>query len=908
MLAGVVARGRSLWRGLRRRAEVEAEMQEEFRLHLELRAESLVRSGLSPAEAKRRARLEFGSMEQYKEEGRESRGLRAIDEIRFSWLDFKLGFRMLVRYPGLTLIGGLAMAFAIAMGAATFEFLGQVVRPKLPLEEGDRIVAIRHWDAAVGQADSPKLHDFVRWRDEIRTLENLGAYRALDRNLATDDGRSEPVEVAEITASAFQLTRVPPLLGRTLVEEDERQGAPAVAVIGYDVWQTRFTGDPKVVGRTLRLGNALSTVVGVMPQDYAFPVFHSVWVPLRLNVLHSERGRGPHVTRVFGRLEPGVSLDEAKAELDTLGVRAAADFPDTHAHLRVQVLPYPRSILNVSGWTAVGLLSVNVFLILFLVLVCGNVALLMFARAATRESEIVMRSALGASRGRIVMQLLAEALVLGGVAAVAGLAAAGLGLRWAMGTLEAMEGKFPFWFSDSLAPSTVLYASGLTVLGAVVAGVLPAFKMTRRGMETRLRQATVGRPGLRFGGLWTAVIVIQVAVTVAFPVTSFFMRRDAVQLRSFDVGFAAEEYLSVRLETDRETAPDTPAETSRTRLRTTYRELERRLAAEAGVRGVTFGSRLPGMYHPWRRIEVDAGGAASPDSGLGHRVSAAWIDVDYFDVLGTPVLSGRGFHSSDPESGQRVVIVNQAFVHGVLEDRNPLGRRLRYLDSEESSPAPVNPQPGPWYEIVGVVKDLGMTTGGDPTFSGAGLYHPLALGTANPVYLAAHVKGDPVSFTGRLRALATAVDPTLRLYALQPMDEIQQAELRWLSLWFRLTVLLSSIALLLSLAGIYAVMSFTVSRRTREIGIRLALGADRRRVIAAIFHRPLAQVGSGVIAGAALTAALAFLVLRAQLWPKGAALVMAYAGLMMAVCMLACIVPTRRALRVEPTEALRADG
>ena len=269
--------------------------------------------------------------------------------------------------------------------------------------------------------------------------------------------------IAEITASAFQLTLVPPLLGRSLVDADERAGAQPVAVIGYDVWQSRFAGDPRVVGRTVRLGPQPTIVVGVMPEGFAFPVAHSLWVPLRLNPLDYQRRQGPQIG-IFGRLAPGATLAQAQAELTTIGLRAAADFPDTHAQLRPEVVPYARSILDLTTSDAIGLMAINVFIVMLVVLLCGNVALLIFARAATRESEIVVRTALGAGRGRIVAQLFAEALVLTAGAAVVGLLAAGFALRRVIGTMR-QDLSLPFWFSDSLAPATLLYTAVLAVLG-----------------------------------------------------------------------------------------------------------------------------------------------------------------------------------------------------------------------------------------------------------------------------------------------------------------------------------------------------------------------------------------------------------------------------------------------------------
>jgi predicted permease len=925
VIAGPAARLRSLWRGVRRTGAVDAEMEEEFRLHLELRAADLERGGLPAAAAMRQARREFGSVERYRHEARGARGLRRFDAMRVSWLDFRLGFRMLARYPGLTLVGGLAIAFAIWVGAGTFELATQVVRPPIPLPDGGRIVGIRTWDAEANRAEQQVLHDVIGWRETATTVRDVGAFRPLERNLIVDArGGGDPVEVAEISASAFRLARVPALLGRTLTEEDERAGAPAVMVIGHDVWTRRFDADSGVVGRTVRLGRTPTAVVGVMPPRFAFPVAQSLWTPLRLDA-HTARREGPRVN-VFARLAPGATLDQARAEFAALGRRASDDAPETHARLRPQVLPYARSIFDLSGWETLAAAAVNVPVLLLLVLICANVALLMFARAATREEELTVRSALGASRGRIVTQLFAEALVLGGLAALAGLGAAGAGLRWVLGVVEAeITGgqRLPFWFQPGLSPATALYAVVLTLVGALIAGVVPALKVTR-GLSARLKGATAGGGGLRFGGVWTAVIVAQVAVTVAFPVVTYFVRRDAVRLRTVDVGVPAGEYLTLRLEMDREAQDAARTDTSRAaflaRFRRSYQELERRVATDPAVSGVAFAERLPRTYHPHRLAEVDAGGAAPLDPEWpGYRITSARVGPGFFDAFSAPVVAGRPFDAADHATDRGVpgdstaeggpVIVNQAFVRLVLGDRNPIGRRVRYTHFEDRSPRRLA-EPSAWYEIVGVVRDLGMSIGdgeGDDP-KRAGVYHPVAPGGAYPAQVALRVRGDAAAFAPRLRALATTVDPTLRLYDLRPLSEVNDAELQFLSFWFRLLLFVSAIALTLSLAGIYSVMSFTVARRTREIGIRVALGADRWRVVVAVFRRPVAQVAVGIAAGATLIGALLFASSHRGLLPLQVATIVGYAALMMLVCMLACIVPTRRALRVEPTEALRADG
>ncbi len=924
MLSGILARARSLWRGVRGRTAVEAEMQEEFRLHVELRARDLERTGLSPESALLRARREFGSAERYKEEGRAARGLRRIDDFRFSWLDFKLGLRMLVKYPGLTIVGGLALAFAITVGASVFEFFTQVVDPRLPLAEGDRIVGVRLWHRAAAGVEEQASFDFLRWRGQVETVADLGAFRRLERNLIVGADGGEPVRVAEISASAFLVAGVSPLLGRPLVEADEPAGAAPVIVIGYDVWRRRFGGASDVVGRRVRLGVLETTVVGVMPAGFAFPVSQNVWTPLKPSALAWGPRQGPWIN-VFGRLAPGVSREEAQAEFTALGLRAAAEFPATHEHLQPQVIPYAQTILSLARREFLALGSINIFALMLLILICSNVALLLFARAAARESEIVVRNALGASRGRIITQLFAEALVLGTVAAVAGIAAVRIALQWILRVVqvEFLEGApLPFWFSSTLSSDSVLYAVLLTLLCALIAGILPALKVTR-ALGARLRQAGAGGGGLQFGGIWTVVIAAQVAVTVASPVTAFFVRRDAEQIRSVDVGFPENEYLAVRLEMDRESPVDLEAGRAGTRdavtdsyqqqvlarFQNAHRELERRLAADPSVAGVTFAERLPRMYHDRRYVEVNEGGAQPLNPAWpGYVVSSASIDLNYFDVLGTPIQAGRGFHSGDLAPDARVVIVNQSFVRLVLGGRNPIGRRVRFLPTDEMGVFNArDKQPGPWYEIVGLARDLGMAHAPDPKV--AGIYQPAAVGSVYPVNIAVHVRGsDPVSFAPRLHGIAVAVDPALRLERPTPVSQLNRSSLEFIAFWFRITVLVSAVALLLSLAGIYAVTSFAVSRRTREIGIRVALGANPRRIIASTFVRPLSQVGIGILAGGVLAAALSFAILGDGLWPMGALAVVAYAGLMLAVCLLACVVPTRRALRIQPTDALRAEG
>jgi putative ABC transport system permease protein len=884
----------------------QSRMDEELAFHIDMETERLMREEQLPrAEARRRTIATFGGATQHAESLRDGRGLAWLGGMS---LDLKLGVRMLVKYPGLTIVGGLAMAFSIWVGAIVFEMVRVAVNPTLPLPGGDRIVKIATWNVAENRAEPRALHDFTVWRASVRSITDLGAYSDVTRNLiVVPGGEARRIKVAEIMASGFRIAPTAPLLGRVLVEADERPDAPPVVLLGYDVWRTRFASDANVIGRSVQIDERFAEVVGVMPEKFAFPIAHEMWVPMRVTATDRLPRSGASVT-VFGRLAPGVTLEDAQAELTVIGKRMSAELRETHQHLQPRVRPYT-SFWNVTGSDYALMQSFNVFALMLVVLLCSNVALLLFARAATREAEIVVRSALGASRRRIVAQLFAEALVLGGVAAAVGLAAVAVTLRlWGREFFVINQGTVPFWINPGLSLPTILYAILLTVIAAAVAGVIPGLKVTH-GIGARLKQGTAGS-GLRFGGIWTAVIVAQVAITVAVPAILLIEQRELRRIHAYDGGFATEEYLAVRLEMHSgRGSPDT------TRYANALEVLRQRVAAEPGVLGVTLASNLPRLGHPESYIELtgSSGDAAPPASALP-RVDIAYVDPTYFNVLESPVGVGRAFNAGDLAEGARVAIVDEGFVDRALSGRNPIGRQLRFTPRPD---APAG-EKSSWFEIVGVVKDLGMGAVHERERA-AGVYLP-ALATRGPLNLVVHVRkgSDPLSFAPRLRMIATSVDPTLRLAEPQRLDDVADDVLWIIGLWLRITATLTGIALLLSLAGIYAVLSFAVSRRTREIGVRVALGASRRRVLTAIFRRPLTQVAFGVALGSLLVGALVTLAAgqpdqrletARDVMPsfQGVALLCAYAVVMLGVCLLACIVPTRRALRVEPTVALRSD-
>ncbi|HSJ14168.1 MAG TPA: ABC transporter permease [Longimicrobiales bacterium] len=861
--------------------DAESRMDEEMRFHVEMETERLVREeGLTAAEARRRAKVAFGGEDRYREEMREGRGLAWLSGLS---LDLKLGVRMLLKYPGLTAAGTLAIAVSVALAASYFEFMNDMVKPKLPLDEGDRIVAIQNWDLAAASPERRSLHDFEAWRGELVSIADLSAASMAEFNVSTDDRRYASYRGARVSASTFRVVRVAPLLGRPLTEADEAPDAPLAVVLGYSAWQALFDGDRAVVGRSVRLGADPATVVGVMPEGFRFPVNQEVWAPLRYQASDWERRDGPTIV-MFGRLAPRIGLAEARAELATLGQRSAAAFPATHAQLRPRVERFT-DVVGMGLFVAL----LNVPFVLFLVVVCGNVATLVFARTVSREGEIAVRSALGASRRRLVAQLFAEALVLTSLGAAAGLAAARWGLRWGMTMFwEVQQMSAPFWFDDRLSPITLLYTGSLAVIGAGIIGGVPALKATGRRLRHRLAQPGSGGAGMRFGAVSTGVVVVQVALCVAFLPLAITSGRDLLrEKRGSD--FPAEAFLTGRISRQTEALPGAGTGSTETEVAehaaAQLAEVQRRISAESGVLAVTFANRMPGFNHPVEAIELE-GDARSPDE-----VRVVAVDQHFFDVMGARIVAGRAFRDQDLHADSRLAVVDRSWAREHFAGRSPVGQRIRHPQRPAG-------EAERWHEIVGVVDGMPRAVGPGEDVA---VFQPLRPGPQAAVQLYVRTATAPAALVPHVHDIVTAIDPALGVSQLMSLDDAWRPVYRANVFFATALTVVAAIIMLFALVGIVALMSFTVARRAREIGIRTALGADSRRLVVAIFSRALAQIGLGVIVGAAL---VSLAVARTSVT---AGLVAGVAALMAGCGLVGCIVPALRALRIQPTDALRAE-
>jgi putative ABC transport system permease protein len=896
----VFARVRSCARQLRHAEALSVEMAEEMRFHVEMEAERLQRErGLDPAEARRQAAIAFGGLDKNRAAGQDARGLGWLTGLR---LDLRLGGRMLARHPALTVIGTIAVAFAIAVGSVGFEIARQAFWPTIPLPDGNAIIALQNWDTADNAAVPASRREYELWRNGLSTITDLGAVEVEERSVAVGAGPGQPETVANVTASTFALTRVPALLGRTLQEADELSGAEEVVVVGYDFWQNRLYGRADAVGRVIRISGTPVTIVGVMPRGYGFPLRNGVWRPLHLERLPEA---SPSLSYVLGRLAPGHSREEATAQAAAIGARAATMFPGTHENVRLQVRSLPRAVSGLPDAAALLLASGNVFLVLLAALLCGNVAMLLFARAVSRERELLVRAALGASRGRLVLQFFAEALLLCAGGAVAGLMIARVMLARTWMMIEGQVGPLPFYIDTSLSTTTILYAGGLTLFAAAIAGVVPALKVTSGDAGGRLRAASSGGGGLQFGGVWTVVLVAQIALTTLLPWPLLGLGGEVLR-QGAPAGFPAEAFLTAVLEMDRldgvAASGDTVPAARSARLEARYLALADRLRREPGVLGVTYADQMPQLTHGRHFIRMDPGPAAEPGEGCpGGYYCVGFVSVDprFFDVAGAPVIRGRALTTADAEHHSRSVLVNETFVEEVLGSRNPIGRRFRFASKSE-------PTAESWHEIVGVVPDLSVSDKGT-SYGRTRIYKATLPREAGPLRVAIHVRGDPQHFAVRLRELAQATDPALRVIDPQPLPLLVDPDSKGMAYGFALLVGFTGVTLMLSLAGVYAVTAFDVARRTREIGVRVALGAQPLQVLTTVFRRSFVQVALGIGVGAILGFGLAnddLSEVHLDVLGNTAAFVLST----VLCCALACIVPTRRALRIQPTEALKDEG
>ena len=895
----------SLWRRLFRRSKCEEELEKELSFHLEQHASDLIARGYSPEEARRQARLALGGPEQVKEKCRDARGTRWLWDLG---RDLRYGVRVLAKQPGFTTVAVLALALGIGVNTAILSAVnGFVLRP-LPADKPEELMSLywgRKTDAQVWERFS--YANYLDVREQNKSFSDLCAWSEVSAGVSSGETRSagdgERAEVVWgelVTANYFDVMGVKPILGRAILpEEDRTPNTHPVTVISHSLWQRRFGADPGIIGRTIYLNGHPFTVVGVMPESFLGSLFYlreAFWAPSMMSQRFNRRpewqtDRSYTLFNVYGRLKSGVTMEQAQAELNLLADGLARLHPNENADTKIQLTTElngryegTTKVLQYGGFLALCVAG------LVLLLACANVANLMLARAATRAREIGIRLAIGAGRGRIVRQLLTESVLLallGGVLGL-GLAYVGVDLIWA--TFPPV----PYPISIDFTPDGYVLRWMLVVslLTGVIFGLAPALLASRTDLIAVIKGGAV-RPSLgrRSWNLRGVLVVAQVTISIVVLVCAGLFIRSLAQARQIDPGFQTDNLVTMMINPgllayDQETA------------RRFFRELQRRLEVQPGVRAAALASELPLMVSRTVRGPVVKEGEADPPPNKGVHTECSFVTPKYFETLRMPLVLGRDFTDRDTADAPAVAVVNQEFArrfYGSAE--NAMGKRFRFA------------QGSPLMEIVGVARDGRYRS----------LHEERQIYVFLPVYqhtrmsmtvlVSAQSAGDLQGVVEGARREIAQMDSRLPVVGVMMAEENLALAYWGPRVAAGMALTFGILALVLATMGLYSVMTYDVSQRTHEIGIRMALGAALRDVVRLVVGQGMRMALVGMALGLAGAFALTRL-LSSLLLGVGTTDPVTYAGvvvLLTAVTLLACYIPARRAARVNPLVALRHD-
>jgi predicted permease len=863
-------------RSLFRRGQVEAELNEELRYHLERQIEVNTAAGMSVEEARYAALRAMHGLDQRKEECRDMRRMRVIEDL---WQDSRFSLRSLWKRPGFTAIALLALALGIGANTAVFSLVNAVILQPLPYRDPDRLISVygtrnRSTQGSVGPTD------FLDYRSQNKTFEQFAASGSLmlPMNL-TGSGEPERLNASIITGNYFDTFGVRPALGRGFSLENEKTGQDHVTVLSHAFWQTRFGGDPNIVNKTINLDGKAYEVLGVMPAEMVLPQPAQLWVPINFDADPEMKMRNARFLRGIGRLKEGVTLDQAQTDTDLIATQLEQQYPDSNTGWSLRLIPL-REILVGGSRTMLFILFGTVGFVLLIA--CANVANLLLVRAAARQKEIAMRTALGASRLRIIRQMITESLLLAifGGALGALLAVAGVKLLVSHG-----EDNIPRTANVKIDATVLAFTLLISLATGLLFGLAPAIRTMKENLVDALKN------GIRGGGEATVknrtrslLVVFESAIAVMLLIAAGLLIRSLVALQNVDPGFDPNNVLTLRVDLARQKY-NTPEKASNF-----FEQLETRVAGLPGVEAVGLITDLP-LSGEARDVPYRVEGRpATSDIAF---VDFRRVNKNYFSAMRIPLRRGRNFTEQEVRQSDKAIVVSQTFVDSVFPNEEALGKRLIIWSGIRDEP----------YEIIGIVGDIRhQSLQGEPS---ATMYTP----TREPVRvsLVIRTQGDPLSLVGGVRKEVNALDPDQPIAAIRPMTEwvaMSAAGARYRTTLLGLFALL---AMILAATGIYGVMSYSVAQRTQEIGVRMALGARPFDVLKLVVRQGMILALIGVVVG--LVGALALTRVMSSLLfgvtERDPITFGVVAGLLIVVAFIACFVPARRATKVDPLVALR---